>query len=111
MQMEVVKEIRIYKLPRTSAAKGETTRDSRQPCSQLHINKLMEQIQKVVWLLGEHINVESLGKHRVLVTLKLHFHLGAVFNSDTLLASQGNCTLHVPPCDLLQVIAVVQVTA
>lgn len=56
-----------------------------------------------------HINVDYLGTYRVLVTSKLLFHLGAVFISDILPGSQGNCTL--PPRELLKVIAVVQVTA
>lgn len=54
-------------------------------------------------------SVYSLGKHRVLVTSKQLFHPGAVFISDTLPASQENCALHVPRCDL-KVIVIVQVT-
>lgn len=69
----------------------------------------MEQIQEIIWLLWVHTGVYSLGKHGVLVTSESRFHLGAVFVSDTLPASQEGCTLHVPPHDL-KVIVIVQVT-
>lgn len=70
----------------------------------------MEQIYEIAWLLCVHTRVYSLGKHKVLVTSKQLFHLGAVFISDTLPASQENCVLHVPLCEL-KVIVTVQVTA
>ena len=54
----------------------------------------------MIWLLCVHINVDSLGKHSVLVTSKLLFHVGVVFILDILPATQGNCTL--PPRDLLK---------